>query len=51
MSLYPAQLTMRGQSAPAARELERGLPIMADKKADLAGPGIGDYGELQKILP
>ncbi len=24
---------------------------MADKKADLAGPGIGDYNELQKILP
>ena len=24
---------------------------MADKKTDLAGPGIGDYGELKKILP
>jgi aspartate--ammonia ligase len=24
---------------------------MADKKADLAGPGIGDYNELVKILP
>lgn len=24
---------------------------MADKKADLAGPGIGDYGELEHILP
>ncbi len=24
---------------------------MADKQADLAGPGIGDYGELEKILP
>jgi aspartate--ammonia ligase len=24
---------------------------MADKKADLAGPGIGNYDELQKILP
>ena len=24
---------------------------MADKKADLAGPGIGDYEELKKILP
>ena len=23
----------------------------AGKKADLAGPGIGDYGELEKILP
>ena len=25
--------------------------VMADKKADLAGPGIGDYTELEKILP
>jgi len=24
---------------------------MRDKKADLAGPGIGDYNELEKILP
>jgi aspartate--ammonia ligase len=24
---------------------------VADKKADLAGPGIGDYAELEKILP
>ncbi len=24
---------------------------MQDKKADLAGPGIGDYSELEKILP
>ncbi|MFQ5806199.1 MAG: aspartate--ammonia ligase [Phycisphaerae bacterium] len=24
---------------------------MADKKADLAGPGIGDYDELERILP
>jgi aspartate--ammonia ligase len=24
---------------------------VADKKADLAGPGIGDYNELRKILP
>ncbi|MBU0733789.1 MAG: aspartate--ammonia ligase [Proteobacteria bacterium] len=24
---------------------------MEDKKADLAGPGIGDYAELEKILP
>ena len=24
---------------------------MADKKADLAGPGIGDYDELEKVLP
>ena len=24
---------------------------MADKKSDLAGPGIGDYNELERILP
>ena len=24
---------------------------MSDKRADLAGPGIGDYGELEKVLP
>jgi aspartate--ammonia ligase len=24
---------------------------MADKKADLAGPGIGTYEEVEKILP
>ena len=25
--------------------------IISNKKADLAGPGIGDYNELEKILP
>src|SRR5579871_1585558 len=25
--------------------------VMADKRADLAGPGIGDYRELEKVLP
>ena len=25
--------------------------VVLDKKTDLAGPGIGDYTELQKILP
>jgi len=28
-----------------------GLIIMADKKADLAGPGIGTYDEVDEILP
>jgi aspartate--ammonia ligase len=28
-----------------------GLTTMADKKADLAGPGIGNYEDLEKILP
>ena len=27
------------------------MSIMADKKADLAGPGIGNYEELETILP
>jgi aspartate--ammonia ligase len=31
-------------------KLRRGC-IMIDKKADLAGPGIGNYEELEKILP
>jgi len=30
---------------------ESGTEILASKKADLAGPGIGDYAELEKILP
>jgi aspartate--ammonia ligase len=30
---------------------KKGEGTMADKKADLAGPGIGDYDELRKILP
>ena len=27
------------------------MSIVTEKKADLAGPGIGDYAELEKILP
>src|SRR6266498_5525934 len=27
------------------------MSIMLDKKADLAGPGIGNYDELEKLLP
>ena len=27
------------------------MAIVTDKRADLAGPGIGDYAELEKILP
>ncbi len=27
------------------------MSAMTDKRADLAGPGIGDYAELEKILP
>ena len=28
-----------------------GLIIMADKRADLAGPGISTYSEVDKVLP
>src|SRR4030095_13492006 len=27
------------------------MSTVLSKKADLAGPGIGDYGDLEKILP
>ncbi|HUJ48777.1 MAG TPA: aspartate--ammonia ligase [Bryobacteraceae bacterium] len=27
------------------------MPGVLDKRADLAGPGIGDYAELEKVLP
>ena len=27
------------------------MPATLDKRADLAGPGIGDYAEIEKILP
>jgi aspartate--ammonia ligase len=33
------------------RNLMTTLALDKDKKADLAGPGIGDYKELEKILP
>ena len=25
--------------------------VLSNKKADLAGPGIGDFNELEKVLP
>src|SRR5450755_3723420 len=28
-----------------------GTTMIVDKRADLAGPGIGDYEELEKLLP
>src|SRR5271167_282709 len=36
---------------PARRPQIKENNHMADKKADLAGPGIGDYTELEKVLP
>ena len=35
----------------SAREETSMSILVMDKKADLAGPGIGDYNELEKILP
>lgn len=32
-------------------DFRKEVKFMRDKKADLAGPGIGDYNELEKILP
>ncbi len=38
-------------SKQALHEAPVGAEIEAEKRADLAGPGIGDYAELEKILP
>jgi aspartate--ammonia ligase len=38
-----------GESAPKERPSMSTFTL--DKKADLAGPGIGDYNELEKVLP
>ena len=35
----------------SASDRESGTDTQASKKADLAGPGIGDYAELEKVLP
>lgn len=35
----------------SASDCESGSDTQASKKADLAGPGIGDYAELEKVLP
>lgn len=35
----------------ASSDCESGTATQASKKADLAGPGIGDYAELEKVLP
>ena len=34
-----------------SRKTRRGRAECRDKRADLAGPGIGDYAELERILP
>jgi aspartate--ammonia ligase len=45
----------RAKPAVEIFDQENGGPVPADchasKQADLAGPGIGDYAELEKILP
>jgi aspartate--ammonia ligase len=48
--VWPAAHKPAKQDVPCAdRKLKE--HSMADKKADLAGPGIGDYLELEKVLP
>jgi aspartate--ammonia ligase len=36
---------------PARPALGRLLAMLADKRADLAGPGIGNYDDVERILP
>src|SRR3569832_1797282 len=38
------------QVTSAAKEIPM-APVLTDKRADLAGPGIGNYTELEQILP
>ena len=40
----------KGYSSPGL-VARRGATMMAQKRADLAGPGIGDYADLEKVLP
>src|SRR5215469_2314132 len=52
--LPPIRHSNRTVPMPAdnfAEERHRMNTLVLDKKADLAGPGIGDYAELEKILP
>jgi aspartate--ammonia ligase len=57
MSLFISQQEPAG-TVPDAADVDYANPTstvstdtQASKKADLAGPGIGDYAELEKILP
>ena len=52
--LIPENATVspeKEESHLAPSSLESSTESQARKKADLAGPGIGDYDELEKILP
>jgi aspartate--ammonia ligase len=55
MSLFISDESSRSSAVTefdnASTVSESGTEILASKKADLAGPGIGDYAELEKILP
>jgi hypothetical protein len=55
MSLFISDESSRSSAVTdldnASTLSESGTEILASKKADLAGPGIGDYAELEKILP
>ena len=47
-------LASRPNVRQVRRRKERFAMVMTgvlDKRADLAGPGIGDYAELEKVLP
>jgi aspartate--ammonia ligase len=51
----PVQDSNKAVTEPSGRICAQGATFMStltlDKKADLAGPGIGDYNELEKVLP
>ena len=47
--LYPADAGQRSRNSGS--EDDKMIDTLLDKTADLAGPGIGDYEELEKVLP
>lgn len=52
MSLFiSAGKTAEAETDNARLDSTPSISTQAEKKADLAGPGIGDYDELEKILP
>jgi len=51
MSLFFEDATTSSLSVESDAELASGSPDNKAKQADLAGPGIGNYEEIEKILP
>jgi len=51
MSVYIPPDRVETLANTAVEEYATGSDPQASKKADLAGPGIGDYAELERILP